>query len=214
MWRRRSGRSRNPMTFCFRQTCRRRAAGQSCAASSRTSPKAGRSATRLRWRTPQWSLGSVTNTSLRRRRRRRGGEGAAKGGERDNPNKRDDYRRSYTPATDCVYYEQFEIGEIRSNNDADACQPSKHHTPRALDQCRGSQSEERDNQHGEISHHAVKRDRKSEEDGPPAGLHRLAPARCATLDRPAEAERMQPQIERDEQADEREQRDRLAMAHQ
>ncbi len=47
-----------------------------------------------------------------------------------------------------------------------------------------------------------------------ARLDDFAPTRCTALDRPAEAEGMQPEIERDEQADEREQRDRLAMPHQ
>jgi len=82
-----------------------------------------------------------------------------------------------------------------------------------LGQRRGSQRPERNNQHGEISHHAVKRDWKSEKHRPGAGLHRLAAARGATLDRPAEAERVQPEVERDEQADEREERDRLAGTH-
>src|SRR5438034_10260985 len=61
---------------------------------------------------------------------------------------------------------------------------------------------------------SIERHGHAEEYGPLARLHRLAAARCATLDRPAETERVQPQIERDEQADEREERDRLAVTHQ
>jgi len=57
-------------------------------------------------------------------------------------------------------------------------------TPLALDQCRGSQGEERDNQHGEISHHAVKRNRNPRKTAhrlvctvshPPDAPHLIAP---------------------------------------
>src|SRR5467141_1023323 len=102
------------MTFCFRQTCRRLAAGKSCAACSRTSPKAERSATRLRWRTPQWLRNSGISTRRRRvRRRRRGSEGAAKGGECNDPDQRDVYCTVQGPPTDRVDDEELDVGEVR-----------------------------------------------------------------------------------------------------
>jgi len=110
--------------------------------------------------------------------------------------------------------EELEVGEVRGKGHARRPQHNEHHVPLAFDQRRGAEGDERDNQHREISHNAVERDWKSQKHGPLAGLHCLAPARRATLDRPAEAERVEPQVERDEQADEREDRDRLAMTHQ
>jgi len=110
--------------------------------------------------------------------------------------------------------EELEVGEVRGKDHASGRQHTEHHVPLAFDQRCGSEGDERDNQHREISRHAVQRDWKSQKHGPLAGLHRLAPARRATLDRPAEAERVQPEVERNEQADEREDRDRLAMTHQ
>src|SRR5947208_14020489 len=113
-------RSQSPTTFCFRRTCRRLGAGKSCAACSRTSPKVAPSATRLRWRTPQWLRNSGINTRRRRlRRRRRGGEGAAKGGECNDPDQCDDHRTAHAPPTDRVNDEELDLDEVRGKENAD-----------------------------------------------------------------------------------------------
>jgi len=110
--------------------------------------------------------------------------------------------------------EELEIGQVDRKEQTDTRQTHEHHVPLPLRERRGPQRRQCDDEHGDIPHHTVERDGQSEEDGPLARLYCLAPTGCTALDRPSEAERVQPQIERDEQADEREQRDRLAMAHQ
>jgi len=110
-----------------------------------------------------------------------------------------------------VDHEELEIGEIGGKQHTDRRHGHQHHIPFPIQGRDRPQRRERDDQYRQVPDDAVERDREAEQHGPLARLHRLTPARTA-LDRPAEAQGMQPQIQSDEHADEREQRDRLTGA--
>src|SRR5207247_9228836 len=141
--------------------------------------------------------------------RARGPEGE----EREDPERGDDHGAAEAPATDRVDADQLDVRQIQREREADRRQAREHDTPAALQQRRGSQREQRDDEHHAVAHDAEKRDRQAEQHSPGARLHGLARAGAA-LQRAAHAEGMEPEIERDEEADEREQRGRLATTPQ
>src|ERR1700755_3407486 len=110
------------MTFSSRPTCRRRAAGKSCAGYSKTSPRVGPSAIRLRWLTPLWLRSFETSTRRRRLERQ----------QRHDPDPRDDDGARDAQAADRVNNEELERGEVQRKCEPGGRQPKQQQIPAAL----------------------------------------------------------------------------------